>query len=105
MKSSRSTTGLHPHPSILLFLFLLIAGSSFAQVPSPKTNQAKPTVAEAENFIKEAETRVSALSIQASRADWVNSNFITDDTEVLSAQANQELIAADHPVSKGREKV
>ncbi|MBZ5551763.1 MAG: M2 family metallopeptidase [Acidobacteriia bacterium] len=104
MKSSRSTTGLHPHPSILLFLFLLIAGSSFAQVPSPKTNQAKPTVAEAENFIKEAETRVSALSIQASRADWVNSNFITDDTEVLSAQANQELIAAVTRLAKDARK-
>ncbi|MBZ5534855.1 MAG: M2 family metallopeptidase [Acidobacteriia bacterium] len=105
MKSSRSTINLIVRPSFILLLLLsLIAGCSFAQVPSPNANGAKPTAAEAEKFIREAEKRVSDLSIHASRADWVNSNFITDDTEALSAQANQELIAAVTQLAKSARK-
>src|SRR5437764_71367 len=40
--------------------------------------------------------RKSALplerSVAASRADWVKSTFITDDTEILAAAADQQLI-------------
>jgi peptidyl-dipeptidase A len=51
-------------------------------------------VAEAEQFIAEAEKRLLDLAIKSSRADWVKSNFITDDTEVLAAEAYQNYIAA-----------
>ena len=33
------------------------------------------------------------LNIKAGRADWVKSTFITDDTEALAAEANENLIA------------
>jgi len=49
---------------------------------------------EAEKFLGEAEKRLLDLNIKASRADWVKSTFITDDTEALSATANEALIAA-----------
>jgi len=34
------------------------------------------------------------LSIKAGRADWVKSTFVTDDTETMAAEANENLIAA-----------
>src|SRR4051812_18635904 len=52
------------------------------------------TVAEAQAFIKKAEAQLFDLGIRASRAQWVQENFITDDTEALSAQANEKLTAA-----------
>ena len=54
----------------------------------------KGTVAEAKKFIADAEKQLFALSVKTSRADWVKSTYITDDTETLSAEANRDLIAA-----------
>src|SRR5690242_15201972 len=49
---------------------------------------------EAEQFLADAEKRLLDLSIKGGRADWVKSTFITDDTELMSAEANENLIAA-----------
>jgi len=49
---------------------------------------------EAEKFLADAEKRLLDLNIKAGRADWVKSTFITDDTETLAAEANENLIAA-----------
>ncbi|HYV13073.1 MAG TPA: M2 family metallopeptidase [Pyrinomonadaceae bacterium] len=49
---------------------------------------------EAEKFLADAEKRLLDLNIKAQRADWVKSTFITDDTELLAAEANENLIAA-----------
>ncbi len=57
-------------------------------------NAAKPTVAEAEQFITQAEARLSELNTRAARASWVQENFITDDTEAISADANEQGTAA-----------
>src|SRR5260370_19320166 len=49
---------------------------------APKTGvSAKhaPTVAEAEAFMKKAEDQLEDISVRASRAGWVQENFITDD--------------------------
>ena len=54
----------------------------------------KGTPAEAEKFIADAEKRLFDLNVKYSRADWVKSTFITDDTEVLSADANNAVITA-----------
>src|SRR5438270_1530173 len=53
----------------------------------------KPTVAEAQAFMKKAEDQLEDLTVRASRAGWVQENFITDDTETLAAQANEKLTA------------
>src|SRR5215472_7174804 len=65
------------------------AGSPAASAP-----EGKPTVADAQKFTDEAEQRLLGLTVNSSRADWVKSTFITDDTEILSADGNKELIAA-----------
>jgi peptidyl-dipeptidase A len=53
----------------------------------------KPTVADAEKFVEKAETLYLDATIKDSRASWVQSNFITDDTESIAAEAKENLIA------------
>jgi peptidyl-dipeptidase A len=62
--------------------------------------QAQATVDEIRKFVAEAEARLLALSIEAQRAQWVQSNFITYDTETLAAQRNEVLVAAGVELAK-----
>src|ERR1700694_2133794 len=72
-----------------------------AAMPAKKAAVSKPpTVAEARKFLEEAEARLSALSVDTSRAAWVQATFITDDTEILAAQANERQIAATAAFAK-----
>jgi peptidyl-dipeptidase A len=52
------------------------------------------TPTDADKFIADAETKLFDLNVKYSRADWVKSTFITDDTEALSAEANKQVISA-----------
>jgi peptidyl-dipeptidase A len=47
----------------------------------------KPTIADAEAFMKQAESRLAELSLVVNHASWVQSNFITFDTEALASDA------------------
>lgn len=49
----------------------------------------KPTLAEAEAFMKEAEETLLELGMISARAQWVNANFITEDTDILAADASR----------------
>ena len=62
--------------------------------PAAKINQPKPTVKEAEQFVRDAEARLEKLGIDAQRAEWVAENFITDDTEAITSQAAERNLAA-----------
>src|SRR5258705_10288709 len=53
-----------------------------------------PTVAEAQEFMNKAEARLAELSVKVNQANWVHDNFITDDSEALAADANDENTAA-----------
>ena len=53
-----------------------------------------PTVAEAVAFADSAETLLYDLGVKAGRAAWVQANFITHDTEILAAEANEAYVAA-----------
>jgi len=85
---------------LLCSLLLLTVSSLFAQSSASTKPQGPPTVAEAEQFIKNAETRLNDLSTRQGRASWVQSNFITDDTEIIAAQADEELIGATTELAK-----
>ncbi len=81
-------------------LVIGLAGlAALAQTPAKKGSSAKtgskgaPTVAEAQEFMKKAEAQLEDLGVRASRAGWVQENFITDDTETMAAQANEQLTA------------
>jgi peptidyl-dipeptidase A len=54
----------------------------------------RPTVEEAKTFLDGAEAKLLTLSDEAGRAAWVQSTYITDDTESLAARANQRQIDA-----------
>ena len=53
-----------------------------------------PTVQEAEQFMQQAEARLNDLSIKLNRAAWVEDNFITDDTQAMAADAQDDYTAA-----------
>jgi peptidyl-dipeptidase A len=53
-----------------------------------------PTAEEAVRFVADAEKRLEDLAIQSERAAWVQSNFITYDTERLASAAYEKLLAA-----------
>jgi peptidyl-dipeptidase A len=61
--------------------------------PAQSATAAKPTVAEALAFIDAAEKELNAISVDASRAAWVEETYITDDTVALVAKATDRLIA------------
>src|SRR5579871_4860108 len=86
----------------LVILVMLASSAALAQTsakkatsqsPMPHTAKGPATVAEAEAFMKNAEAQIADLTVRASRASWVQENFITDDTETMSAQANEKLTA------------
>ncbi len=58
------------------------------------TEASKPTTSEARAFVEHAEKRLLELSNKAGRASWVQSTYITDDTEQIAADAQKELNAA-----------
>ncbi|HEV2834089.1 MAG TPA: M2 family metallopeptidase [Pyrinomonadaceae bacterium] len=68
--------------------------SSCTDNPGTISTSGAGTKEEAEKFIAGTEKRLMDLSIKAGRADWVKSTFVTDDTEALAAEANENLIAA-----------
>jgi peptidyl-dipeptidase A len=80
----------------VFFLTGLFVPALLFAVPAKKNSPAgKPaTATEAKVFLDEAETKLLALATDAGRAAWVQSTNITDDTEILAAQANERLIAA-----------
>ncbi|HEU5413992.1 MAG TPA: M2 family metallopeptidase, partial [Candidatus Angelobacter sp.] len=82
-----------------ILLIVLISSVAMAQTAPRKTTSSKapgkgaPTLAEAEVFMKKAEVQIDDLTVRASRAQWVQENFITDDTETMAAQAQERLTA------------
>jgi peptidyl-dipeptidase A len=70
-----------------LLSFLALNLALYAQTST------KPTVADAEKFMQGAEARLNDLSIKVNRSVWVQENFITDDTEALAADAQDEITA------------
>jgi peptidyl-dipeptidase A len=67
-----------------------------AREPSapPAVTTAGATVADARAFVDSAEAVLADLAERSSRADWILSNFITHDSEILAAEANERYIAA-----------
>src|SRR5260370_13042317 len=73
-----------------LRLFALLLSACFLSASLP----AAVTVRDAERFMDKAEAHLLTLSVDSSRADWVRSTYITDDTEILAAEADERSISA-----------
>ncbi len=74
-------------------MIVLITLFSFAFAMVVVAQTSRPTVAEAEAFMRKAEARLAELSVKSNQANWVHDNFITDDTEALAAKTNDEVTA------------
>jgi peptidyl-dipeptidase A len=61
---------------------------------------AGPTAAEAAKFVDEAEAMLATMNVDAQRASWVQSTYITDDTQILAAKENEKLINAGVDLAK-----
>lgn len=82
-------------------LATVIAGSLLLSACQPaveKPTESKPAAAaqapttdEAIAFVKQASDEMVTLLLEVNRADWIASNFITEDTEALSAAAGQKM--------------
>ncbi len=77
---------------------LLIADGNpaFAQKKPKKQKQQQQVTSsgDARAFVERAEKRLLELWSAQQRAAWVQSNFITDDTEIMSAEAQKDVVAA-----------
>ena len=68
--------------------FSLIACTALcAFLTLPARAEDAPTAAEAEAFIARAEAAFAADSLKANRIYWINSTYITEDTDALAAEA------------------
>jgi peptidyl-dipeptidase A len=65
-----------------------------ARAGTETASQNPPTIEEARVFMEGAEASLLTLAVEASRADWVKSTYITDDTEALAAKADERFISA-----------
>jgi peptidyl-dipeptidase A len=79
------------------FVALALSGRLSAQ-----TNTNNPSRAEA--FVAQAEKELAAHSLLASRAEWVNQTYLTDDTDALAADFGARGTALSVRLAKGAAK-
>ena len=76
----------------IIAIVLLFCSVALSQTSTSKAAiNPKPTAADAEKFVADAEKQLFDLSIKAQRSGWVQENFITDDTEQMAADINDQL--------------
>jgi peptidyl-dipeptidase A len=79
----------------VIFAGLFMTASARNLAASPADAPKKPaTVEEARKFTDAAEKRLLDLWVKDARANWVHETFITDDTEQISADADQAVATA-----------
>jgi peptidyl-dipeptidase A len=76
------------------------AAAPAAKAPAP-SKAAAPTLEEARRFLEAANARLLDLNNRQQRAEWVQSTFITDDTERMAAEARETVIAAVTELAQG----
>jgi peptidyl-dipeptidase A len=86
--------------TILAAAFLMVSSQVTAREPMQQANTTVPTVEDATRFVNDAETRLAEMNVEAQRASWVAENFITYDTQIISAKANEKQIALGVDLAK-----
>jgi peptidyl-dipeptidase A len=80
--------------SLVLAITICAAGSAMALSAQPALPARPATAAEARRFLDDVNRDLLRLINASNRAGWIQSTYITPDTEVLAAQANEALINA-----------
>jgi len=86
------------------FLYLAVAGAALlsascqptaqTDAPANTTSEFKPsepTVEKAKEFLEKSEVEIVDLALRGAKIEWINSNFITEDTNWLSAKVGAEF--------------
>ncbi|MEZ9199725.1 M2 family metallopeptidase [Shewanella sp. 10N.286.54.B9] len=73
--------------SVLIAISLGVVGCNKTEATDAP---AVDKVAEAKQFITDAESTMADLSIEINRSEWIYSNFITEDTAALSASVSEK---------------
>jgi peptidyl-dipeptidase A len=72
--------------SIAALAVATLSVPQFAVAQTGAATVAAPTVADAEAFIAAAEKDLFDFSVEGARVAWINSTYITDDTDALAAK-------------------
>ena len=81
-------------PASIVAVVLAFAISLSAQSPAGKPVRRPATPAGVKAFLAEVNETLLELINASNRAGWVQSTYITPDTEVMAAQANEALVTA-----------
>jgi peptidyl-dipeptidase A len=86
----------------ILFVPMAVAATPAKTTTSKKSmkTQSPATAAEATRFVEEAEGQLAAANVEQQRAEWVAENFITYDTQIIAAQANEKQIGLGVDLAK-----
>jgi len=78
--------------SVLAIATMSLAMPAHAQETDKdqSSSATQPTVADARQFVEETEKKMFDYSVDAARIYWINSTYITDDTDALAAKAGAE---------------
>jgi peptidyl-dipeptidase A len=87
-----------------LILMLVTCLPLLSLIAAAQNTSASPTTADVEKFLKDAETRLNDLSVKQSRAGWVQATYITDDTEQIAAEANENFKQAVSELAAGSKR-
>jgi peptidyl-dipeptidase A len=87
-----------PGAIVAAFALCFVLGA-FVSV-SGSRQQSPPTIQAARTFLADAEDRLLALIINVARTGWVQATYITDDTQIIAAEANEALTAAVTELAK-----
>jgi len=83
-----------------ILVAVVITGSVASAQTLPAVGASPATAAEARAFVTAAEATLFDLWIASERANWVAATYITDDTEILAAQAAERATAAATTLAK-----
>jgi peptidyl-dipeptidase A len=92
--AAMAATRSRPTPRILLSLAVFALASGVFLTGWTIPSQQAPTADDARAFVARAEETLNTLGVRASRADWVQSTYITSDTQAIAAESRQTQIKA-----------
>jgi peptidyl-dipeptidase A len=94
-------THIRVRQSLALALFAVMLMTPLATMAQRRPAAGKkPTAAEAAAFVQKAEATLAELNLKSARAGWVQSTYITDDTELIAADANEVALAESTRLAK-----
>ena len=80
----------------VLWMCVALSASAVAQDKAKSVAIPRGTsAADATTFMAAAEKELGDLQVKANQAQWVTENFITDDTEAISAELTKNLTPQD----------